>query len=87
MMIRLIALAAVTLAISAGAVMADTDGYVYRGPLPRRMPTPRPPQSSGIPTKHDLDKTVRDTGVYESHTAASPGIWLFPPNQLGGGNN
>jgi hypothetical protein len=86
-MIRMIAVAAVTLAISACTVMADTDGYVYSDPLPRRMPTPRPPESSGVPTQHDLDTTLRDTGIYDSHTATSPGLWLFPPNQFGGGNN
>jgi hypothetical protein len=87
MMIRLIVVAAVTLAISAGAVMAGADGYVYPDPLPSRMPPQSPPESSGVPTKHDLDRTFRDTGIYESHTSASPGIWLFQPNQLGGGNN
>ena len=86
-MIRMIAVAAVTLAVSACAVMADTDGYVYSDPLPRRMLSPRTPELSGVPTKHDLDTTIRDTGIYESHTATSPGLWLFPPNQFGGGNN
>jgi hypothetical protein len=85
-MTRLIAVAAATLAISAGAAMAETDGYVYPGPLPRWMPLPSSAGSSSVPTKQDLE-TTGNTGIYESHAAASPGIWLFPPNRFGGGND
>jgi hypothetical protein len=52
MMIRLIAIAAATLAISSGVAMAETGGYVYRDPL--ALPKINPAGSSGTTKRHDL---------------------------------
>jgi hypothetical protein len=52
MMIRLIAIAAATLAISTGIAMAETGGYVYRDPL--ALPKNNPAGSSGTTMRHDL---------------------------------
>jgi hypothetical protein len=52
MMIRLIAIAAATLAISSGVAMAETGGYVYRDPL--ALPKIIPAGSSGTTKRHDL---------------------------------
>jgi hypothetical protein len=53
MMIRLIAIAMATLAISIGTAMAETNGYVYLGPLPHWMPA-HSASSSSTPTRHGL---------------------------------
>jgi len=86
MIIRLIAIAAVTMTISAcAAQMAQTAGYVYPGWLPSTSLA----ASSSVPTEQDLATNTRalgSVGIFESRTSASPGIWLFPPDPLGGGN-
>ncbi len=54
-MIRLIAIATATLAISAGAAMAaETDGGVCCGRLRHSMPTTNSAASSGVPMHHEL---------------------------------
>jgi hypothetical protein len=51
-MIRVIAIAAATLAISTGVAMAETGGYVYRDPL--ALPKINHAGSSGTTMRHDL---------------------------------
>jgi hypothetical protein len=53
MLIKLIAIAAATLAVSTGAGMAKTDGYVKPVPLQHSMPT-NTAGSSSMPTRHEL---------------------------------
>ena len=54
-MIRLIAIVAATLAISAGAAMAaESDGGVFRGRLPNSMPMTNSAGSSSEPMQHEL---------------------------------
>jgi uncharacterized membrane protein len=53
-MIRLIAIAAATLAFSAGAAMAESDCRIYRDPLPRWMPATNFAGWSGTSTRHEL---------------------------------
>ena len=84
MIIRLVAMAAATIVISAcTAQVAATDGYIY----PDRAP---PASSVGFPNepmKDDLaamkTRARGFTGIFGTQTSASPGIWLFPPNSLG----
>jgi hypothetical protein len=52
MMIRLIAIAAATLAVSTGVARAETGGYVHRDPL--APPQINPPVSSDTTMRHDL---------------------------------
>jgi hypothetical protein len=52
MMIRLIAVAAATLAVSTGAARAETGGYVHRDPL--APPQINPTVSSDTTMRHDL---------------------------------
>jgi hypothetical protein len=86
MIIRLIAIAAVTMTISAcAAEMAETDGYVY----PDGLPPSGLAKSPSVPMEQDLATTTRalaNVGIFENRTSASPGIWLFPPDALGGDN-
>jgi hypothetical protein len=53
MLIKLTAIAAATLAVSTGAGMAKTDGYVKPVPLQHSMPT-NTAGSSSMPTRHEL---------------------------------
>jgi hypothetical protein len=53
-MIRLIAIATATLAISTGAATAATNGYVNPDPLPRWMPATNSASSSSTPTRRGL---------------------------------
>jgi hypothetical protein len=53
-MIRLIAIATATLAISTGAAMAATNGYVNRDPLARWMPAANSASSSSTLTRRGL---------------------------------
>jgi hypothetical protein len=84
MIIRLIAIAAVTMMISAcGAQMAH--GYVY----PDWLPPTSLARSPSLPTEQDLATTTRalaNVGIFENRTSASPGIWPFPPDALVGDN-
>ena len=83
MKIRLVAMPAATIVISAcTAQVAATDGYIY--------PDGAPPASSvgftNEAIKHDLDPMARAqgiTGIFGTRDSDSPGIWLFPPNSLG----
>jgi hypothetical protein len=52
MMIRLIAIAAATLAISTGVARAETGGYVHRDPL--APPQINPAGSTGTTVHHEL---------------------------------
>jgi len=88
-MTRPVAVAAAALAISAGVALAQTGGYVYADPLPRWTARPSPAGSSSAASKQDLEPTPAangSTGIYVARSY-STGIWLFPPYQLGGGNN
>ena len=84
MIIRLIAIAAVIMTISAcGAQMADR--YFY----PDSLPPTGLAKSPSVPMEQDLATTTRalaNVGIFENRTSASPGIWLFPPDALGGDN-
>ena len=53
-MIRLIAIATATLAISTGAAMAETNGYVNPDPLPGWMLATNSAGSSSTPMRHGL---------------------------------
>jgi hypothetical protein len=53
-MIRLIATAIATLAISTGAAMAATNGHVKPDPLSRWMPAANSASSSNTPTRRGL---------------------------------
>jgi hypothetical protein len=83
MIIRLVAMAAATIVISAcTAQVAATDGYIY----PDGAAAASSVGFSNEPTKHDLAAMTRArgiTGIFGTQTSASPGIWLFPPNSLG----
>jgi hypothetical protein len=90
MTIKLVAIAVATLAISAGAAVAQTGGYVYPDPLPRWMPSANAPGSSGTAAQRGVGtvgSAPGSTAIYESHTAAPNGTWLFQPNDVGGGPN
>ena len=52
MIIRIIAIAAATLAISTCVAMAETGGYVYRDPL--ALPKINPAGSTGTTVHHEL---------------------------------
>ena len=88
MVMKLIAVAAAPVTIAACSAQVDQTGaYVY----PNSWGTPAASAlgSSSVPTKQDLSITLHaptNMSIFGTH-ADSPGIWLFPPNQLGGGNN
>ena len=70
---------------SAYAAQGPADGYVY--------PDYIAPGSvyAGAPTSVQTTPVTAQNGravhTYVTHSQSSQGIWLFPPNQAGGGSN
>ena len=85
---RSIAIVATTVVISACAAQPiNTVGYAY--PDFWGTPAARTARLSNAPSKEDLATTsgaLGNTEIFGTSTAASPGIWLFPPSPYAGGN-
>lgn len=89
MIIRLMAVAAASITVTAcSAQMAETNGYLYPSFW-------RPPAATALASPHLLVNqgpattmaAPADTAIFGTHvdSANSPGIWLFPPDELDGG--
>jgi hypothetical protein len=90
MFAKLMTVAAVSITIAAcSAHAAEADGYLY----PNFWGAPAASVSSSAPSNNQsvmsAPRAPADTSIFSTHVepAKSPGVWLFPPNQLGGGNN
>jgi hypothetical protein len=89
MIMKLMTVAATSITITAcSAQMAETNGYLY--PSFWRAPAATALASSRLPEKQDPATTMAapaDTAIFGTHidSANSPGIWLFPPDELDGG--
>jgi hypothetical protein len=88
MIAKLMTVTAASMTIAAcSAQVAQTDGYLYSNSWGTSAASAL--DSSSVPTKQDLATTLHaptNMSIFGTR-ADSPGIWLFPPNQLGGGNN
>ena len=90
MFAKLMTVAAASVTIAAcSAQAAETDGYLY----PNFWGAPAASVSSSPPSNNQgvtsATRTPAETSIFSTHVepANSPGVWLFPPDQLGGGNN
>lgn len=82
MTIRLIPIAAAAFALAACTPeVSQTASYSYPnywGTSPARAARPENPSVTGnLPT---ASSTQGSTALFGTHTAVSPGVWLFPPD-------
>lgn len=89
MYVRVIVITAASVALAAcSGRMPETDGYLY--PNFWGEPVTVAQASATVSAKQNLGPMVRspdDTAIFGTHvdTAFSPGIWIFPPDELDGG--
>ncbi|HTI84124.1 MAG TPA: hypothetical protein VL614_27040 [Acetobacteraceae bacterium] len=81
MPIRLIPIAAAIALTACTPPVSQTAGYTYPdywGTSASRAASPGGgPTAPGLPSTSD---TQGSTALFGTHTAASPGVWLFPPD-------
>ena len=81
MPIRLIPVAAAFALAACTPQVSQTASYTYPdywGTAPSRAANPSDtPSAPGFPSTHG---TQGNTALFGTHTAASPGVWLFPPD-------
>ena len=89
MYVRVTAIAAASIALAAcSGRMPETNGYLY--PNFWGVPVTVTQAPATVSAKQDLATMSRspdDTAIFGTHvdTAFSPGIWIFPPDELDGG--
>lgn len=81
MRIRLIAIASATALASCAPQVPQTAGYTYPhywGTSPSLAANPGDePSASSLASSNG---TQSSTALFGTHTAAAPGVWLFPPD-------
>jgi hypothetical protein len=89
MYVRVMAMTAASIALAAcSGRMPESDGYL--NPNFWGVPVSVAQASATVSAKQDLGTIARspdDTTIFGTHvdTAFSPGIWIFPPDELDGG--
>jgi hypothetical protein len=90
MFVKLVTVVAASVTIAAcSAQVAVTDGYLY--PNYWGSPPAGVPDSPRLSKNQDMAKAATapaDTNIFGTHieTSYSPGLWLFPPDELDGGS-
>jgi hypothetical protein len=89
MYVKVMAITAASIALAAcSGRMPETDGYLY--PNFFGAPVTVAHASATVSAEQDLGAIARspdDTAIFGTRvdTAFSPGIWIFPPDELDGG--